>query len=90
MNASRYLNTVLTAIALLLALNLWVGAHQLPAAAALDPATDALAQGRTDSGQQRAAMIAALNQLNTKVDSMSKKLSDGSIKVTVTAMPEQD
>lgn len=90
MNASRYLNTVLTAIALLLALNLWVGAHQSPAAAALDPATDALAQGRTDSGQQRAAMIAALNQLNTKVDSMSKKLSDGSIKVTVTAMPEQD
>lgn len=87
---SKYLNTVLTAIAVLLGLNLWVGVHQSPASASLDPATPAHAQGRTDAGAQRAAMIKELQTLGSKVDSLSKKLSDGSMKVTVTSMPEHD
>lgn len=81
MTPSKYLNSVLTVIALLLALNLWVGAHQSPAAAALDPSGQALAQGRVDAGQQRAEMIKELKALGGKVDAMSKKLGDGSIKV---------
>ncbi|MFN3168525.1 MAG: hypothetical protein ACE37H_15805 [Phycisphaeraceae bacterium] len=83
MNNSKYLNAVLTAIALLLGLNLWVGAHQSPAAAAMDPAGEALAQGKTTAGEQRSQMIAELKALGTKVDAMSKKLGDGSVKVTV-------
>lgn len=90
MNNSKYLNAVLTVIALLLGLNLWVGAHQSPAAAAIDPASDALAQGTTDAGTQRKAMIDELKALNTKVDAMSKKLTDGSITVKVEGQPEKD
>lgn len=90
MKQAKYLNAVLTVIALLLALNLWVGAHHSPAAAALDPAHEALAQGRTDSGAQRAKMIEQLSVLNDKIDAMSKKLTDGSVKVSVTSMPERD
>lgn len=87
---SNYLNTVLTVIAVLMALNLWVGVHQSPASAMIDPATPAHAAGRTDAGQQRAEMIAALNKLDTTVNAMSKKLGDGSVKVTVTSLPEHD
>lgn len=83
MTPSKYLNSVLTVIALLLALNLWVGAHQSPVAAAMDPSSEALAQGRIDAGQQRAEMIKELRLLGSKVDSMSKKLSDGSIKIKI-------
>ena len=90
MNNSKYLNTVLTVIAVLLGLNLWVGAHQSPVAAAFDPAGEALAQGRTDAGKQRADMIAELKTLGGKVDAMSKRLADGSLKVQVTSMPDKD
>lgn len=87
---TRYLNSVLTVIALLLALNLWVGVHQSPASAMVDPATPAHAVGRTDAGAQRAAMIDAIKKLDTTVDAMSRKLGDGSVKVTVTSMPDKD
>lgn len=87
---TKYLNAVLTVIALLLALNLWVGAHQSPASAALDPSSEALAQGRTDAGQQRAKMIEALQNLGSKVEAMNKKLSDGSIKVKVEGNADND
>lgn len=90
MNNSKYQNAVLTAIAVLLGMNLWVGAHHAPAAAALDPSSEALAQGRVDAGQQRAAMITELKALGTKVDAMNKKLTDGSVKVKVEGLPEKD
>lgn len=90
MNNSKYLNAVLTMIAVLLGLNLWVGAHQSPASAAFDPATDVLAQGKTDAGAQRNTMIEELKGLSSKVDALSKKLTDGSIKVQVESKPEKD
>ena len=90
MNNSNYLNAVLTLIALLLGLNLWVGAHQSPAAAAIDPASNALAQGKTDAGEQRAQMIDQLKTLNTKMDALSTKLGDGSVKVKVEGDPDKD
>ena len=85
---SKYLNTVLTAIAVLLALNLWVGVHQSPASAAIDPAGEAYAQGSVTAGQQRAQMIDALGDLSEKIDALSRKLSDGSMRVQVDSMPD--
>ena len=85
---SKYLNTVLTVIAVLLALNLWVGVHQSPAAAAVD--NEAMAQGTTTAGQQRSQMIEALGNLNTSVEQVNRKLGDGSVRVQVTSMPEHD
>lgn len=90
MQQSRYLNAVLTVIAVLLGLNLWVGAHQSPAGSALDPSGQAMAIGSTDAGQQRTAMIEALKTLNSKVDAMSSKLTDGTLKVEIKNLPNKD
>lgn len=90
MNNSKYLNTVLTVIAVLLGLNLWVGMHRAPSGSALDPSGTAHATGRIDAGQQRARMIEELSALGGKIDSVGKKLTDGSIKVQVQSMPEHD
>lgn len=89
MNNTKYLNAVLTAIALLLALNLWVGVNASPSNNT-SLAGQAIAQGRVDAGQQRAQMIKELVGLKSTVESMSKKLSDGSIKVKVEGDPSKD
>ena len=88
MTNTKYLNTVLTAIAVLLALNLWVGVNAEPGdRSSLE--SQAIAQGRVDAGQQRAEMIKELKGLKTAVDSLSKKL-DGSIKVKVEGDADND
>lgn len=79
---TKYLNTVLTAIALLLALNLWVGVNASPGErASLE--TQAVAQGSVTSGQQRAEMIKELKGIKSTVESLSEKLTSGSITVKV-------
>lgn len=89
MTNTKYLNTVLTAIALLLALNLWVGVNGSPGDST-NPEGQAIAQGRVDAGQQRSEMIKELKGLKSTVESMSKKLSDGSIKVKVEGDADKD
>jgi len=92
---SKYLNTVLTVIAVLLGLNLWTTMHTSPAAASLDPATPAHAQGRTDAGQQRVeiirkldAVVAAVEGVGDEVGSMTTR--SGAVRVEVESMPEGD
>lgn len=89
MSESKYLNAVLTTIAVLLALNLWVGAHDRPG---VKPSSEgqAIAQGRVDAGQQRAEMVKELKGVKSTVESMSKKLSDGSITVKVEGDTKKD
>ena len=82
MNNMKYLNTVLTVLAVLLALNLWVGVQPSPSNQ-FGMEGQAIAQGRVDAGQQRAEMIKELKGVKSTVESMSKKLSDGSITVKV-------
>lgn len=89
MTDSKYLNAVLTTIAVLLALNLWVGVHHAPGVSP-NPEGTALAQGRVDAGQQRTEMIAQLKSLSSSVDSLSKKLSDGSVTVKVEGGADKD
>jgi len=89
MNNMKYLNTVLTVLAVLLALNLWVGVHATPSQG-VGLESRANAQGRIDAGQQRAEMIKELKGLKATVEAMSGKLTDGSIKVKVESMPETD
>lgn len=92
---SKYLNTVLTVIAVLLGLNLWTTMHTTDAGQALDPATAAHAQGRTDAGQQRTeiirkldAVVTAVEGVGDKVDSMTTR--GGAVRVEVESMPEGD
>lgn len=89
MTDSKYLNAVLTTIAVLLALNLWVGIHHAPGVEP-NPEGQAIAQGRVDAGQQRAEMIKELKGVKSTVESVSKKLSDGSITVKVEGDTKKD
>jgi cell division protein FtsB len=89
MNNMKYLNTVLTALAVLLALNLWSGLNTAPSQG-ISLESQAIAQGRVDAGQQRAEMIKELKGLKSTVEAMSSKLSDGSIKVKVEGEPDKD
>ena len=89
MNNMKYLNAVLTVIAVLLALHLWVGVSPTPSDR-ISLESQAMAQGRVDAGQQRAEMIKELKGLKSTVEAMSSKLTDGSIKVKVESMPEHD
>lgn len=89
MTNTKYLNAVLTVIAVLLALNLWVGVNPSPSASA-NPEGQAIAQGRVDAGQQRADMIKELKGMKSTIEAMSKKLTDGSIKVKVESEPDKD
>lgn len=89
MNNTKYLNAVLTVIAVLLALNLWVGVNPAPSDS-INPEGQAIAQGRVDAGQQRAEMIKELKGVKSTVEAMSKKLSDGSITVKVEGDADHD
>jgi hypothetical protein len=85
----KYLNAVLTAVAVLLTLNLWVGLNSSPGDS-LSLESQAVAQGRVDAGQQRAEMIKELKSLKSTVESMSTKLSDGSVTVKVEGDSKND
>ena len=95
MKSSKYLNTVLTAIAVLLGLNLWTAMHTGAASQALDPATTAQAQGRTNPAEGRREMIEKLDEVVTAVDAIGSKLDamtnrSGQVRVEVEAEPDGD
>ena len=80
MNRLRYLNTVLTVLAILLALNLWTQWHATPTPSA---ATQAHAQGIPDAGQQRMEMVDLLKSLNERADETHELLESGQLTVRV-------
>jgi len=88
MNANRYLNVVLTVIALLMGLHLgtlWVGApvdSQLPTMA-----TPVYAQGIPDAGAQRRDMVEQLRKLNIQVEALNNQFKNGQARVRVEAQP---
>ncbi|XAM01085.1 hypothetical protein OT109_06790 [Phycisphaeraceae bacterium D3-23] len=93
MTASKYLNSVLTLIAVLLGLNLWTGMHTSPAASALDPATDAHAQGRANPAEERQAIIHKLDEVVSSVDAIAGKVDAmtnraGQVRVAIEVMPD--
>lgn len=86
MRSLRYLNTVLTLIAILLTLNLYVGWTTTPGGELLSIASEAHAQesgGIANAGAQRKEMIDLLKQMNASVNEMQKTLTNGSARVRV-------
>ncbi|MEX0777597.1 MAG: hypothetical protein WD042_17975 [Phycisphaeraceae bacterium] len=77
MRMLKYLNTVLTLIALLLTLNLWT----LWTAAPLATVSDAQAAGLPDAGAQRQELIDQLKSLNKKVDETNGLFKSGQARV---------
>jgi hypothetical protein len=87
MRSLRYLNGVLTVLAVLLTLNLWGQWHSAPDATL--PAVDrAHAQGRANPAQQRMEMIGQLKKVNKQLGSISDRL-DKPFEVEVANKGEQ-
>ena len=85
MKSLRYLNSILTILAVLLTLNLWTlwtsGALQ----GGPEVATPAQAQGIPNAGAQRIEMINELKQQTGKLDQLITLLKSGQARVRVEA-----
>ena len=84
-----YLNAILTVLAVLLAMNLWVGLHG-PGGALLAPGQHVHAQGIPDGGAQRLEMVNQLKLLNTRVNEVSELLRSGELRVQIDAARRDD
>ncbi len=84
MSSVRYLNTILTLLVVVMALNLWTAWCAAPS---MLPA--ARADGIPDSGAQNQQMIDQLKLLNHKVDDLSSLLGSGKLRVITTAADEK-
>lgn len=85
MRSLRYLNSILTVIAVLLTLNLYVAWNTAPGAELLG-SSEAYAQeagGIPNAGSQRKEMIDLLKQLNTHLAGVKKSIDQG-VRVNVT------
>ena len=90
MRSLRYLNTVLTILAVLLTFNLWTLWTTTPAGEALSFTEEAHAQGIVNAGAQRKQMIDQLNNLNVKIDKLGATLTNGSVRVRIDDLPEEE
>ena len=85
MRRMRYLNTILTVLAVLLTLNLYATWSVSP----VSIASEAQAQGISNAGSQRKEMVDLLKQINVRLSDMNKSLSDGSVRVRVEGVESQ-
>ncbi len=85
----RYLNGILTVLAVLLAVNTWVLIAGSPAGALLSPTGEAHAQGVGGNAERQAQVVDELKKLNGSVNDLSSQLKAG-LNVKVTSMPKAD
>ena len=85
MPSLRYLNSVLTVIALLLTINLYTLWTVNPAGSILAPETSVQAadSGVVDARVQRKEMIDQLKQLNSGLSAVQQTLTSGKLRVQV-------
>lgn len=91
MKTLRYLNTVLTVIAVLLTLNVYVQLTGSPAGAAVSTVQEAHAAEKPQRGvgNSATAQLEELREINNNLNRLAGKLTDGSIRVKVDSMPAQ-
>lgn len=91
MKTLRYLNTILTVIAILLTLNVYVQLTGTPAGSAVSIAQEARAADKPTRGvgSANAAQLSELKSINENLNRLAGKLTDGSIRVKVDSMPAQ-
>lgn len=92
MPSLRYLNSVLTIIAVLLTLNVYALWTAAPAGSALAPAETYAAenQGIPNAGQQRLEMINQLKQANAELSVLHRTLTSGQVRVQVEGNESSD
>lgn len=91
MRRLRYLNAILTVLALLLALNLWTAWTATPGGEVLSVARPARAQpqGIPNAAQQRKEMVDLLKKINVQVADLAATLKSGEVRVRVEATPSE-
>ena len=88
MRSLRYLNSVLTLIALLLTLNLITMWSVSPSSDVLSFDSNAHAQGTISAGQQRQDMTDQLKQVNLNINQINENLTNGNVRVQIQAIPD--
>ncbi len=86
LNTLRYANAVLTVIAMLLTLNLYVLLAGTPAGSALSPTSEARAgdaRGVGSQAERQQEILQALVELKLGVDQINTTLTGGSLRVKV-------
>lgn len=90
MRSLKYTNGVLSVLAVLLALNLYVTWVDTPAGAMLTPGVEARAQsGMPNAAQQRREMIDEVKLTNKTLDELKTLLTSGEVRVKTEA-PQRD
>lgn len=93
MNALRYLNTMLTVIALLLAAQLWTHVTSEGVAVSVAHAAPVVKPGAADeggipnAGAQRKEMIDLLRANNQSLDDLKQLLTSGKVRVKLESVP---
>lgn len=97
MRSLRYLNTILTALAVLLVLQLWTtwmapgSGFAAPARAGADTrVVNQPGGGIPDAGAQRKEMIDLLKQLNAQQGDVVKVLKSGEVRVKLEGAPNEN
>jgi surface antigen len=85
MNSLKYLNVVLTVLAVLLGLQVWTTWTQ-----STDMVAPAAAQGIPDEGAQRKQIVDELKLLVKKVETTNDLLASGKVRVIVVGEVEDD
>ncbi len=88
MRQIKYLNSVLTVIAVLLTMNLWVMWTQSSVSVS-DEAHAQAGISLPDPGVQRNDMINQLKTLNDKITELNAQFKGGTARVRVESMPEK-
>jgi hypothetical protein len=92
MRSLRYLNSVLTVIAVLLSANVYALWTSTPGGEAFWPAQRANAAERPEPGvpnasQQRKEMVDLLKNVNAQLGDLKSSLKDGTVRVRIEAAP---
>lgn len=91
MKTLRYLNTVLTVLAILLTLNIYLQLTGSPAGSTVSTANEAHAA--TDKprgvGSSAQAQLDELKSINDTLNQLAGRLTDGTMRVKVDSMPAQ-
>lgn len=84
MKSLRYLNMMLTVIAVLLTVNVWT-LWSMPASGTLSVASEARADGLTNGGAQRKQIIDAIKQVDGRVGELTAMFKNGTARVRMEA-----
>ena len=88
MQSVKYLNTILTAIAILLALQLWTSWAGVSSDQPIELVAPAHAAGIPNAGHQRQQMVDQLKEVSSKLDQLNDQFRSGQARVRIENVSE--